>query len=170
MEAIFTFIKDNPDLLIKAISTFLKENPELINTELKTLSENLEYAILEQTKDRRRIRNIECILGLVEKQEIEDFEENPEELQEIFSRSILSKIKSRVSDKESIQLIYDELGKVPSMRNRDVLLFLKMKKTNTAKATRLMRLIAETYKDVVCEPVPGSKRILRIYRKKNQTL
>lgn len=164
------FLEANPGLIMKAFSEYLKQNPEVMQEELQRMSESLEYTQIEQAKDRRRIRNLEILLGLIEKKEIEDFEENQEELKEIFSRSVLAKIKPVKTETEMLKLLYDELEKVPSMRNKDVLNFLKLRKTNTSKATRLMRLMPEMYKDVTCEQVPGSNRILRIYRKSYLTL
>lgn len=163
-KTISEYIAANPEIIINAISDYFKANPEILHTELKALAERIELTQLGQAADRKRIRTLEILLGLVEKEEVYNFEENPERLNEIFSKSVLSNLNKVQPVKDCQKMLYEELEKRGSMHNKDILSFFGWNKRYTSRATRLMRSMPEIYKDVECNNVPGHKRALRIYR------
>lgn len=160
-----TFTKE---LIKEAISEYMAENLEMIKKELEDIKRRLDFMMNEQARDRKRIADIELLLGLDESlQDPENifYEENKERYDKLFSGSLFPNIIQTNPNRNVQNLLYEELAKVPSMRNKDVLHFLGWNKSNTIKASRLMRSMAENYPDVICDNPPGRKRSLRIYRK-----
>lgn len=164
------------DLLKEALKEYFQENPEVIKGAIKTalcdLTEGIKdqfYNIkFEQAKDKKRLSNIELLLGLDESlqdPENDFYEENKERYHQLFLNSVFSNIVQTQETGNVQTLLYGELKKVPSMRNKDVLNFMGWNKKNAMKATRLMQQMPEFYPDVVCDNAPGRKRALRIYIK-----
>lgn len=163
-EAITEYFQENPEALKGAIKTALKE----LKTETEEAIERIDTIILDQAKDRRRISNLELLLGLDES--LQDpkspfFEDNTERYKQLFLNSIFSNMVQTQETGNVHNLLYSELKKVPSMRNKDVINFMGWEKRNTMKATRIMKEMPKIYSDVICDYAPGKKRALRIYIK-----
>lgn len=155
------------ELIEEAIKEYLPDL-EMIQKELGEIRKILEDMMDEQARDRRRITNIELLLGLDNSLRDPDdvyFEENREKYSKLFSGSIFSNPIQTNPNQNVQNLLYEELKKVPCMRNKDVLKFLGWNKNSSMRATRLMRSMANIYPDVVCDCSPERKRAMRIYRK-----
>lgn len=156
------------ELIKEAILEYITENPEMIEKALEELKDRLYYVQKDQARDKKRITDIELLLGLDESLRDPEnifYEENKERHNKLFSESIFSSPLQDNPNYHVQNLLYEELKRVPSMRNKDVLNFLGWDKKNTMKASRLMRSMTKTYNDVICDNPPGKKRSLRIYRK-----
>lgn len=136
---------------------------------LPEISGRIDHTQMEQIKDRARIADLELLLGLDE--EIQDpkdpyYPEKKERLDELRQKaSFIQDIQGNPEQSLESRL-YEELKRNLSMKNRDIMNLFGWDKKNTMKATRLMQKMTETFSDVVYEPVPGKKRVMRIHLKK----
>lgn len=148
----------------------IKEELRGIKKELQEIKERLDFTQMGQALDRKRIFNIELLLRLddsLSDHENAFYEEYKKTYENLFSKSIFPEIVHSIPshDKNIPELVYEELKRVPSMKNKDILDFLGWEKSCTMKATRLMSSMPKFYADVICENVPNRKRAKRIYIK-----
>ncbi len=161
------------ELIKEALKELFLEEPLLLQDTLKGIlsefSERLEYTQMMQIEDRNRIADIELVLGLDE--DLQDHvyrQENPESYQETIQKQEDLRKKcsfqalTQTQDSKPEDVLYEELKRTPSMKNKDIMNFFSWDKKNTMMATRLMRKMPEIFPDVVYESVPGKKRVMRI--------
>jgi hypothetical protein len=160
------------ELVKEVLKELFLEEPELLQEALQgmldELQATLEYTNRDLAIERARISDLELLLGLddtVHDKEDPYFDEKTERLKELRQIALFCPEVQTNSNGNETERLYEELGRSKSMKNRDILNFFGWSKKNTIKATRLMRKLATEYDDVVCEPVPGKQKSLRVYRK-----
>lgn len=151
---------------MEALKDILLEEPQLLKDLLQDvfseLSSSIELTQINQAMDKKRITDLELLMGLRGEKPGDLDEDEIQRISELRKKSTLVKniqIEPQESDEEKL---YKELKHTPSMKNKDVINFLGFDKKDSMKANRLMKKVA-IRDDVVYEPISGKKRGFRIH-------